>query len=166
MKNIFIVTTLSIVCLCLSCKGKQSKHDTAPEVDTTTVTDDITSHDTTASDKSDTLSEDVSSVHEVVNIDKSNSKIDKLLNQYESFVEFSSESIQKIIDGNCSAQRRQMFIEKQKRAEELFDELETLKGKMTEEQQERLMNLNEQLMGDVNRLQQHAQDQYNSMWSD
>lgn len=37
---------------------------------------------------------------------------------------------------------------------------------MTEEQQERLMNLSEQLMGDVNRLQQHAQDQYNSMWSD
>lgn len=163
MKNNFIVVALVVVGLFFSCKGKQSKHDAASEVDTTTVAEDTMSQDTTAIVKADTVSEEV---HEVVNIDKGTSKIDKLLNQYESFVEFNCESIQKIIDGNCSEQRRQMYIKKQKKAEALYDELETLKGKMTEEQQERLMNLNEQLMGDVNRLQQYAQDQYNSMWSD
>lgn len=86
MKNNFIVVALVMVCLFLSCKGKQSKPDAASEVDTTTVAEDTTSQDTTATVKADTVAE---GVHEVVNIDKGNSKIDKLLNQYESFVEVS-----------------------------------------------------------------------------
>lgn len=133
------------------CKDKKSEKDEARPIETTAMVTDTAQAVTPATSAADEYDEDLDLPDE----DAGDPEINALLDQVEALADFMDETVSKAINGNCSMERYALLQEKADKIGPVDDRLKELKSKMTDQQRERYMNLEENIQGAANRLSRY-----------